>query len=68
MDSLQNDMSLVRVSKGVTDTDRSVIVPSQLINIVSGVPEVSCFVDEEPGKISFERVGIKSSVSETFGK
>lgn len=46
----------LRVSKYTTNTDETVMLPSQLTNSVFGTPGVSTFVNDRPGVIFLKRL------------
>lgn len=52
----QNNSMLVWVLNYTTDTDKSVMLPSQLIHVVSGVPSISTPINDRRGDVLFTRL------------
>lgn len=68
-----NSIVSVKVNKYKTNTDESVLSPSELNNTVSGIPGVSDFLSDEVGSTFFKRLRLhlvfldRSIVSKIFG-
>lgn len=65
----QNNLVSVRVNKRTTDTDGSVMLSPQFINVVPGILGGSVFVNDRTGNVSYKRPGTRSPSYEiTKGK
>lgn len=51
----------VRVTKGVTETGKNVMLPSQLFDVVPGVPRVSDCMNDGPENVFFKRLETRYS-------
>lgn len=57
---LSNTIVSALVSKCITDTNEQMMSPSQIILVVSGRPDSTDFIDNKPGNVVFEWLGIMS--------
>lgn len=54
------------MSKDITDTDENVMLPSQLVDVVSGTLGTSDFINERPGKVFSDRFGMETGTDEGY--
>lgn len=48
------------ISSRRIESDESTTLPSQLIDITSGLPNVSDYINDDLGKVFFKRLGTRS--------